>query len=320
MEIRPLFPIHHLSSHNRNSDKTEKSKSWIKSAILEEELRPSIQLWFGEIAEDLQIKERLRLIRLLRKRSNRTSASLALAERLELCEPGDRCLSGACPECGRLFQRWLVRRLGKLIENHIDKPDHELVAITIIPLELAVPPGRLNTVSLENAQRRLKRALKKADIKVAFVGIDFSLDEDSEGAYSPFWSPHFYLITAVAKRRATTRILGKLFRKAPGIRKPVQTMPFDNSTYRRSYAYKIKFERRIGFTTERSDGRECRNTRPDKFRALERTELLTYLDKVGFSQRSIFLGIEPYVRDSKARIRPIPSGRRGNRANRKNWR
>jgi hypothetical protein len=201
-----------------------------------------------------------------------------------------------------------------LIENHIERPGQELFGITIIPVELAVSPAQLNTVSLNDARRRLKRAIRKAGIRVAVVGVDFSFDEDRDGAYDPFWSLHFYLIAAIADKRAISRILRKIFHKDARIPIPVKAVPFDNSAYRRSYALKIKFDRRIGFRTVRKDGRTCRNTSADRLRAVEQLELLTYLDEVGFSQRVVFLGIEPYVRDSKARIRPIPPGRRGNRA------
>src|SRR6266404_8923298 len=90
-------------------------------------------------------------------------AALTLADRLELCEPKHRCLSGACPECGRLLQRWFVRRSRKFIAKHISRPEHDLVAVSIVPSSPAAGLGQLLTVDIVNLQRRLKYTLKKAD-------------------------------------------------------------------------------------------------------------------------------------------------------------
>src|SRR5262249_13835286 len=155
--------------------------------------------------------------------------------------------SGACPECGRLYQRWFVRRSKKFIAKHISRSKHELVAVSIVPWGPTVGLGQLLKVDVVNLQRRLNYTLKKADLDIALGGIDFSFNEDYEQKYLPFWSPHFYLITSTDHRKTLSKKLCKLFSKTEEIPHPVQIKSFENIARRRSYALKMDFRRRIGY-------------------------------------------------------------------------
>ena len=57
-------------------------------------------------------------VKRLRRKNNGqpppSAAQLVLAERLEKCRPWARCKSGACPKCGRAFQRWTVAEIVRL--------------------------------------------------------------------------------------------------------------------------------------------------------------------------------------------------------------
>lgn len=319
MQIQPSFSISHLSSRNCNSDRHPDVKPWVKSAIAEEDRKPTDQLWVDEPTTEFRYNERLQRIRFFRKRGKDDPPLNAIANRLASCERRYRCCSCACPECGRLIQRWFVRSSKYLIRDHIERPDRKLVAITIIPSWPTIGPGKLHTLDLTNVQRRLKYALDKADIGVLIGGIDFSFNEDSDGRYEPFWSPHFYLITSVSDERKLKRQLKKAFKAAPGISRPVKVPRFHNSAKRRSYAFKIQFKRRAGiFDVNRRDGRKCRNTSRQRLRAAERLELFAYLDQVGFGQRLIFRKVEPSIKGSRVGIKPIPAGRHRIRQKSKN--
>ena len=319
MQFEPLFPLSYLSSPHSNSRKYPDVKPWVKSAIAQEDRKPNEQLWKDEPSSEYQLNERLRRIRFFRKHGKYDPLFNAIADRLELCEQGVRCCSCACPECGRLIQRWFVRKSRYLIRDHIEKANRKLVAITIIPSWPIIGPGDLHTLSLPNMQKRLKSLLKKMGLDIVIGGIDFSFNEDRDGRYEPFWSPHFYLITSVTNERKLKRQLKQAFKAAPGIPRPVKVSRFDNSARRRSYAFKMLFHRRIGMTNEnRRDGRKCRNTSRDKLRAAERLELFAYLDRVGFEQRLIFRKIEPSIKGSRVRIKPIPAGRHRIRQKSKN--
>lgn len=306
MQIQSLFPPSYLRpSKEFNSDNYGDIKPWVQKAIAEEEQKPNERLWKGERSAEYQLDERLRLIRFFRKHEKSHPLFKYIADRLELCERNNRCCSGACPECGSLLQRSFVRKSKYLIRDRLDIDGHELVAITIVPAEPIIRLGNLHTLDIRNLQRRLKYALDKAELDVAIGAIDFSFNEDKDGKYKPFWSPHFYVITSVVDRKKVLEALRDIY-EDDGIRvsKPVMIQSFENTRYRRSYAFKIWFGRRKGYDDVK-DGRPgiCRNTDDDKLRAAERLELYMYLDRIGFAERFIFRGVKPVIKSTKVKFR-----------------
>jgi hypothetical protein len=241
-------------------------KPWVIAAIDDESRYPPDRLWNKEPTAEFAYEERLRRIKFLRKHSNTDPKAVVLAHRLETCEPDQRCLSGACPECGRLFQRWFVRRSKKFIATHISRPEHELVAVSLVPSDLFMRPGYLTALNIRNFIRRAKLKFKKAGVDVALGGIDFSFNEDHEQKYLPFWSPHFYLITSTKEKAILKKKLCKLFSKAEQISRPIKITSFKNKAYGRSYALKMNFRRRIGYNDIKKENgkiRKCRNTSRD---------------------------------------------------------
>jgi hypothetical protein len=135
--------------------------------------------------------------------------------------------------------------------------------------------------------------------------IDFSFNETYEQKYLPFWSPHFYLITSTEHRKTLRKKLRKLFSKTEEIPRPVKIASFNNKAFRRSYALKMNFRRRIGYCEIKSKKgkiRTCRNTSRDKLRAAERLELFIYLDQIGFADRVFFLNSKPVVKGQSVKI------------------
>ena len=306
MQPEPLLTLSTPPRRNSIRGIHPNVKPWVKKGIVEEDLKPTDQLWKGEPTADFRHDERLRRIRLLRKHGKNNPPHVLTADRLELCEPGDRCCSGACPECGRLLQRWFVRNSKYIIRDHIEKPDHQQVAITIIPATPIIGPGNLHTLDIHNLLRRLKYALDKAGIDIAIGAIDFSFNEDKRRKYNPFWSAHYYIITSVANQKRVTKLLRQIFTDDIRIPRPVKVSSFGNTRRRRSYAFKVQFKRRIGVDAikEVADGtiRNCRNTSRDKLRAAERLELFIYLDRIGFAERFIFRGVKPHIQSTKVKL------------------
>jgi hypothetical protein len=117
-------------------------------------------------------------------------------------------------------------------------------------------------LDIAKLQRRLKYALKKTKIRVALGGIDFSLNEDREGKYQPFWCPHVYLITSTKNKNKLGNKLRRIYLKSEEVRVPVKITSLENNAYRRSYALKMHFKRRIGYLDikcKHEKIRECRN-------------------------------------------------------------
>src|SRR5258708_9871994 len=147
-----------------NSHKCTDVRPWVIAAITDESRYPSDQLWKKEPSAKDIYDERLRRIKFLRKHSATNPQAQTVVDRLESCEPKYRCLSGACPECGRLLQRWFVRRSKKFIATHIDRAGHDLVAISLVPSDLFIRPGYLTALNIRNFIRRAKLKLKKAGV------------------------------------------------------------------------------------------------------------------------------------------------------------
>ena len=262
MQIQPLFPLSYLwPSKEFNSDNYADIKPWVQNAIAEEDQKTREQLWEDEPSANFYYEERLRRIGFSRKYEKKDASLRRTADRLELCERGNRCCSGACPECGSLLQRSFVRKSKRLICETVDKDGHSLVAISIIPAKAIVRLGNLHTLDIRHLRRCLRYALAQARIDIAISAIDFSFNEDKDGRYKPFWSAHYYVITSVANKAKVRKILKRLFASDRRIPRPVKISAFDNSSRRRSYAFKIQFNRRIGVDVIKTNGRwlNCAN-------------------------------------------------------------
>jgi hypothetical protein len=277
-------------------------RPWVKTAVSQEETKPQNPMWKGEPSEEKIAQEQQKRIRFLFKHGSNDPELEAVAKRLESCRPRRRCLSGACLLCGRLLQRWFVRASKPFITKHLETKKGDLIAISIVPPDSMGAPGHLKSVSITNLRRRMKYALAKAGIDVAIGGIDFSFNEDRKGKYQPFWSPHLYVITATRKKNRLKKDLVKLFPKTMMTPRPIKISPFRNRAYRRSYALKTHFGRRIGYTQKKvceGQVRKCRNTSRDKLRACERLELFLFLNQIGLASRPFFLGVKPHPRSER---------------------
>jgi hypothetical protein len=249
-------------------------------------------------SKDAVEEDRLKLIRFLRNHGKNNSEALRVAQRLEDCCPKHRCLSGACPECGRLLQRAWVHESRKLISS-LEVEGTELVALSLILPNSTVALGAPKSFDLKNMQRRLKSRLDDAEVDAAIGSIDFSFNDDEDGEYQGSWCPHVYLITSTADRRQLRRKLSG-FECSKEIPRPKKIIRFENTARRRLYSMKMNFERRIGYDDRKiRNGKiqDCRNTRTDRLRALERHELLLFLDQIGFAERAIFRFVKPVIED-----------------------
>jgi hypothetical protein len=281
------------------------TKTWVIKAIAEESNNPPDRIWEGEPSVETISEEQLKRIRFLRKHGNTDPDLLLIADCLEHCEKGNRCCSGACPQCSRLVQRFYVRQSRKPIRDIIAREGKELIGICIIPSSPLVRPGQLKNFSIANFQRRIKAALDTANVKSGIGGVDFSFNEDRDQQWQPFICPHIYLIASIDDREKLRRILNTIFRKTIEVHRPIKLPLFHNNAYRRSYSLKMIFKRRISHYKMRKENltKKSRNTSTDKLRVDQRIELYRYLHQIGFAARVIFRGIKPEISNSKVRFR-----------------
>jgi hypothetical protein len=129
------------------------AKLWVSEAVARDDKMFDKPLWRGERTVDDEYDERLRRIKVLRKHHDTHPQADAVADQLEDCERGTRCLSGACPECAHLLQRWFVRRSKRFIADYLEKPGTDLVAVSIIPVKSTARTGKLERISAANCLR-----------------------------------------------------------------------------------------------------------------------------------------------------------------------
>jgi hypothetical protein len=274
-------------------------KSWVKAVMFSEERKSDEQLWANEPTAEQAKQNRFKRIKLLQKRGKKDRKYLDLAEKLDSCHRRCRCLSGACSECGRLFQRAWVRTTRSAISS-MGNEGSNLVALSLVLPNSGLGNGDLHDLDIGKIHRQLKTRLTASGVHVALGGIDFSLNEDRDRKYEGFWCPHFYVITATNDKTKLAKQL-RGFTPTMEIPRPKKITPFENTARRRSYSMKMHFQRRIGYEEQRigKNGkvRHCRNTSRDRLRSEEWAELLLLLDEIGFKGRAIFIGIKPIVHD-----------------------
>ena len=246
MKTKLRFPINISSSRKHfSSINPSNTKAWVIKAIAQEEKHSANQMWKKEPTAEQQFNERLRQIQFLRKHGKADPALLLISDYLDQCEPRNRCCSGACPECSRLFQRFYVRRSKQVVNDIITREGNELIGVCIIPSSPIVRPGQLKHFSIANFQRRIKTALDKANIKSGIGGVDFSFNEERDREWQPFICPHIYFISSTDDREELRRTLKKNFPKTDEVPRPIELPLFENIPYRRSYSLKMTFKRRI---------------------------------------------------------------------------
>jgi hypothetical protein len=213
--------------------------------------------------------------------------ALKLAARLKACRPGDRCQSGACPECGRAFQRWFVHSTTALISASNNSGD--LVSVSIVFPKARVPSCGITTLSMADSIAAVTQALEgPSDIEWMIGGIDVSLNDDTQKGLQEEWQLQLYGIAMVTNRDALGSHLRSKFEQTKDVSRPVQIKPCDGSAGVISYAYKPEFVRRIAYhatITSKGKTHKCWMTRKVSPRARDHAGLMEWLDTVGLLQR-----------------------------------
>jgi hypothetical protein len=241
--------------------------------------------------ETKAIAERESLIILLRTKWQEHEKAQALADKLEACKPGRRCLSGACPECARAAQVLFSVVVSGFLEN---VPNQEqIVCMTIVPHDGGCGPRELDADYARRNIRRWKERLARAGVPWFVGAVDYSANEHAEGRYEDQWSEHFCGFTSTADPEGLKKNLRKQFLKTDAIPRPVTVKPWDGSDQAILYTYKPNFWRRVATDEgERGDGeggtRICRDTDPQRLKSKQRARLAMYLDELGLNGRLVF--------------------------------
>jgi hypothetical protein len=251
-------------------------------------------------------RERHRLALALRRDASR--AALALAEKLEGCRQGRRCLSGACPVCGRALQRMFVHATPSLAERH----DGDMEAINLVSATGAIPYRRLDEHDVfERIERRLRRALDRLRL-LAVGGFDISANEHEADEFEPHWMPHAWILAPGRRARRVENELRDWFPNTDTVPRPVHMKRFDGNPAGFAYALKPDFLRRISLepATLPDGSRSTHSTRGKPIWGEPRVELALALDRAGLDARLFLRGYELVIADGDVDIVPSAPNRR----------
>jgi hypothetical protein len=236
-------------------------------------------------------EQRLKDVKMLRRHAKANGSGLRLADLIESCAPGNRCLSGACIECNRAIQRLFVEASECLLRGSAVP----VTAISIVLKKAWIPQGNLiNPFELfEPLSRHLQQALLRAGVRQAIGGFDISANEHACGSFSPHYRPHAYVFVPTNQFTRAERAFRAFFPISNAVRRPVVARNFDGRRNGLAYAWKRDFQRRITLPRHRlSDGTIVRrNTRDRPLRALQKVELALALHRLGLGARVFLHGL-----------------------------
>ena len=169
--------------------------------------------WKGAPTTHEANRERLRLIKRLRRFSLHFQGATELAARLEACSPLSRCGSGACPECTRAFQRWLVVQLRRLSNPRNPQSSARLVAVSVVSSSWRTKRRCLHTLDVGEIRKSLLQAIYGTElVEWALFGLDVSMNEDANKGLGVAWQIQLYGIAKVEDRLAFSQLLRRIFR------------------------------------------------------------------------------------------------------------
>lgn len=258
--------------------------SWLKNLLSNERwYGPGSPRWTSLSNATQASEERLKRIRILKKHG-----ATELASVLDRCSIRGRCLSGACPECGRAFQRAFAANAAGILVPH-----QLFDAVSIVGGSSRFA-GNLREMSAEAFTKRLSRRLKESGVKLAVGGIDFSFNEYPTKSRRSRWVPQFWLLVDNTNRSRWEKHLRAAYQPTSLVPRPLKIMTWDGNAAALGYALKTNFARRITTQTRRfarGQYRVCQNTRYDRLRAAERVELFTYLHESGLEARLVLFEV-----------------------------
>jgi hypothetical protein len=226
-------------------------------------------------------------IKFLRNKGRGDAELEALAALLESCRAEKRCLSAACPLCGRAFKRMMVAKAIEAVDGaQVRKPKRRLHALSLVPITGIHPAEDPANFDLANASRRMSYALTKAKLPWAIGGWDFSYNINELDDRDPVWSVHGYLVIAIRRKDRARQRLKPYFPRSPDVCRPIILSRFKNRPRRMSYAFKMHFKGKKAKEDEKGRNQEAFTLRKE-----QRLELYRALHRFGLASRVILFGM-----------------------------
>jgi hypothetical protein len=143
-----------------------------------------------------------------------------LHDKLEACQPRNRCGSLACPRCARAFQKAKIVAQEEAIFNASkDRADKHLVFVTLIPPRLMHAPGEFNKIDVKKANRWLKDVLRSVvGDRMIFGSVDLSWETRRGEGYIQL---HWHLVMWTSNPGKLVEKLKARFGKTKKYERPV---------------------------------------------------------------------------------------------------
>ena len=105
--------------------------------------------------------------------SGGNKAQQQLAGKLQRCRKGDRCNTGACDVCERLFRLRLLRQLQPILDS---RP--HWTRASVVTADFLFTPGELADVDLNALRRKISKRFERWSLRnrIVIAGIDISLE------------------------------------------------------------------------------------------------------------------------------------------------
>jgi hypothetical protein len=205
-----------------------------------------------------------------------------LANKLERCRKDNRCESGACDVCRRLYRLHLFRRTSPVLAA---RP--HWTRASIVPDGFLLPFGELANVELKALGEMIDKRLERSSLRsrLAFVGIDISLNLQDNNILG--WQLHLYMLI---EGENTLRLREAIKAAFPPERTAPTPYDFDDVNVPSNcvtYLFKAIFKRRSRYTTANGQSR----TQSLPLKGPELRELLQFLDQHSVGERLILRGI-----------------------------
>ena len=151
----------------------------IARVLADEQLyRDGAPTWPGAPTSNNAKKARKSYIKRLKRFSPQLPEAAKLAKILARCKRRRRCASGACPECGRAFQRFFVSEVKDLASN---ESLLKLTAVSIAFPRHRTADDKLDTLNTTKMKRDVTETIKDSDVFHWMAGgIDLSLNDDTQ--------------------------------------------------------------------------------------------------------------------------------------------
>ena len=250
--------------------------------------------WPGAPTSTDAKRARRSYIKRLRRFARQFPEAKNLADVLAPCKRRRRCMSGACPECGRAFQRWFVSQVVELAGN-VDTED--LNSISIVFLNHRTAEDQLTGLDTGGMKRSISETIKDADgLEWIAGGIDLKPERRRQKKQGIAWQPQLY---GNCRRNRRSRLCPTCCASTYSPNK-ISARPVQIKAMRRlgetaiSYALKTDFVRRIAYRTEigpPENRRKCWHTRKVSLRAGEHVQAMLWMHKIGLAGRLFLRGV-----------------------------